>query len=183
MHLLQLIDDGRLIHLLHLLLLHDVSNVIDYARSWVFVSEAIILLISSLGLLLFLVHLLQSLETEVHKFYGLVYVRLCNSVSELELGHWLRDSNDGKQRSRSYIHVTHLLLAFSLEFSLFNISCHNILVQIVWDNWIECLCLSNERTHDLGIYLIIVRDRSIQLLMNLCDMLCQPFIHFSVSLI
>lgn len=66
MHLLELINDHGLVHLLHLLFLHDVSDVIDYTRRLIVVAEAVILLISSLGLLLFLVHLLQRLEAEVH---------------------------------------------------------------------------------------------------------------------
>ena len=43
MHLLELINDHILIHLLQLLLLHDISDVINYTRHGVFVSETIIL--------------------------------------------------------------------------------------------------------------------------------------------
>ena len=43
MHLLELINNHSLVHLLHLLLLHDVADVIDYTRRLVVVAEAVIL--------------------------------------------------------------------------------------------------------------------------------------------
>jgi hypothetical protein len=96
MQLLQLADNSILVHLLHLLLLQDVSDVIDDPGGLVVVSEAIILLISSHVGFLLLIHLLQSLEAEVHQLDSLVYVWLSDCVSELEFGHGLRDSDNGE---------------------------------------------------------------------------------------
>jgi hypothetical protein len=43
----------------------------------------------------FVMDLLKSVKTEVNQLNGLVDILLLDEVSELELGHGLRDSDDG----------------------------------------------------------------------------------------
>ena len=183
MHLLKLTNDLILVHLFDLLLLHDVSDIIDYTSSLIIVTEAIILLISSDILLLFLVDFLQGLEAEVHQLDCMVHVGLRHSVSEMELGHSLRNSNDCQQSPRRNVHVTDLFLAFSLELSLFDVAGHDVLVQLVWDHWLVSLRLCNKGPHNLRINHVIVLQWSIQLLMNFSDVLGQFSVDVNICLV
>lgn len=65
-------------------------------------------------------------------------------VPEVEFSHCLRNSDDRKQSSRCDVHVADLGFAFPLEFSLLNVSCHDVLVQIVWDDGFVGLRFGNE---------------------------------------
>lgn len=141
------------------------------------------LTVSSVVLCLLLIHLFQCLEAIVHQFDGLVNILLRYVVSEMELGHALRDSDDGEQRSRGDVHVADLLLALSLELSLFDIACDDVLMQLVRDHWLEGLCLCDKRSHDLGINPVGIHDRRVQFLMHRCDMLCQLLVHFRVCFV
>lgn len=116
--------------------------------------------------LVFLVHLFEGLETVVHQFDRHIYVGLSNFISEVELGHGLRDSDDSEQGTRSNVHVAYFFLAFSLELSLLDVSCHDILMQLVRNNRFEGLGLGNERPHGLRINLVFgICNWSMQLLM------------------
>lgn len=137
--LLQLFDDLVLAHLLLALLRHAVSYIVDDGGQFVSkvdTSEPIVLLISSVVRFLFvLVDLFQGLEAVVHQLNGLVNVGLGHDISEVEFGHGLGYSYDGKQGTWGDVHVTYLFFAFSLELSLLDISCNYVLMKVVRDSW------------------------------------------------
>lgn len=66
MHLLQLFDNFRLIHLLYLRLFDDVADIVNNTRSLIRIAEAIVLLFSSVVPLLFTMFLFQCLEAIIH---------------------------------------------------------------------------------------------------------------------
>lgn len=81
------------VHLLGISSIHQISHVIDHGRHDVLV----LVVVSELSLVFVLViHVLKGGETKVNQFDCLVNVLLLNKVSELELSHRLRNSDDGK---------------------------------------------------------------------------------------
>ena len=80
-------------------------------------------------LVLRLVQAIQRSQTEVHKLNSMVDIALLHLITEVELGHGLRNSNDAKQRSRRDVHVADFLLAFSLQLALFDVAGDDVLVE------------------------------------------------------
>lgn len=96
----------------------------------------------------------------------------------MELGHGLRDSDDGQKGSWSDVGVAQVFIAVSLELSLLNVSGNDVVVEISWDSWIEGLGVSDEGSHSLSVnfggpFLSIAK-----LLMDLSNMLGQSQIFF-----
>lgn len=102
------------------------------------------LTISPIRFSFILVDLLECLKTVVHQFDRLVHVWLRHIVSEVEFGHRLGYSDNGEQRPGSYIHVTYLLLTFPLELSLLDVSCYDVLMEVVWNHGLVGLCFGDE---------------------------------------
>jgi len=147
---LQFIGDFKLIHLLHVLLIHQIADVVDdVGEHCVDISlVSSICLLFSPSLLSCLADALQGFKGEVHEPDRDVNVWLGHNGSELELGHCLGYSDDGQECTWCDVHVADFVLAFSLELSLFDVSCHDVLVQLSWDLRLVGLCLGNERPHD-----------------------------------
>ena len=108
--------------------------------------------LTELSLVLVLViHVLQGGETEIDQLDSLVNILLLNEVSELELSHSLRDSDDSQQGSWGDVGVAQVLISISLELSLLNISRNDVVMELSWDCWVECLGVGNEGSHRLSI--------------------------------
>ena len=96
------------------------------------------------SLVIILSDAVQTSDTVVHQFESLVDVILDYFVSEVELGHGLRNSDDGEESSWSDVHVADFLGAFSLELSLLDILGDDVVVQVWWNGWVEGLSMGNE---------------------------------------
>lgn len=127
------------------------------------------------------VNLFKSLETVIHELNGVVNVILIDLFPEMEFSHRLRNSYDCQECPRCNIHIAHFILTFSLELSLFHVTCDDILVKLTWNRWSESLSLGNERSHNL-LFDSCLRwsDKS---LMYLSNMSCQSLIQIAVGLV
>lgn len=124
--------------------------------------------------------ILQGVEAEVDQLDGLVHIALLNEVSEVELGHSLRDTDDGQESSWSDVGVAQIIVAVSLELSLLNVSGDDVVVKLCWNRGTESLSVGNERPHDLTV------DSGVSLgstfhLMDLSDVLSEHEISLRLS--
>jgi hypothetical protein len=71
---------------------------------------------------------LKSVETEINQFDGMVDMRLLNGISEVELSHSLRNTDDGQQSSWSNVCVAQIFISVSLELSFLYISSNDVVV-------------------------------------------------------
>ena len=125
------------------LMMRDILSLYSSSRSKKIKEIKGVLTILSL-LIIVISDAVQASDTVVHQFESLIHIVLDNLVSEVEFGHRLGNSDDGKERSWGDVHITDKFRALSLELSFLNIFSNNIVVKISGNSWVEGLSVGNE---------------------------------------
>ena len=57
-------------------------------------------------------------------------------------------------------------------------------MQLIWDNWVKSLCISNKSSHNIRMnYMFFFLLSNIHKLVHTRDMVCKFFIHFFIVFI